>query len=221
MKRYGKWIKLAVLLCAAITIVSAPMASLAYIAANSNTLHNSFRVEYQPAQDISVPIVIHKSMVNLSDADIGPGGFDFYLIDAETGKAASVKSSDAGWATINVIFTAEDAGKTYNYRLYELNDGRENVIYDGTVYDISITILMDDANVMSAELRMDGQIVTEIVAEYENRYYVPVPLPDTGDHTPLALWTAMLVFSGTGLVVFGKKRKVSRRPSWIKRKFGF
>ena len=107
MKRCGTLMKLALLVCAAIAVVTATYTSLAYITARSNKLHNSFRVEYLPPQDICVPVTIQKSVVNLSEAGIGPGGFDFQLINEETGETAAATSSDDGLAVIELTFGAE------------------------------------------------------------------------------------------------------------------
>lgn len=208
MKRCGLLFKVAMLLCVAITIVSAPPSSLAYITANSNTVHNSFRVVYLPPQDISVPIRIQKTMVNLSEDDVGPGGFEFHLVNPDTGVTTVATSAADGWATMQLTFTANDVGKTYRYRLYELNAGRENVTYDETVYDISIQLLLNEDHEMYAVLTMNGTPVTEIVAQYENQYDVAVVPPDTGDHNHPLLWLVMLILSGTGLIVMGKKRTV-------------
>lgn len=211
MKRCGLFIKLALLFCAAISIVSALPASLAYMTASSNTVHNAFRVVYLPPQDISVPVRIHKTMLDLSEEEIGPEGFEFYLVDKDTGETAAATSGDDGWAVIDLTFTAEDVGKTYNYLLYERNTGREHVIYDDTVYHISITLTLSESHEMTAQLMVDNQPVTEIAAEYENQYDVSGPLPDTGDHARLLLWTAMLILSGAGLVVLRKNSTVFRR----------
>ena len=211
MKRSIPWIKLILLVCVAVTIVSAPPSSLAYMAASSNTLHNAFRVVYLPPQDIAVPVRIQKTMLNLSNEEIGPGGFEFYLINTETGEALSAVSDDNGSTAIYLIFTADDAGKTYRYRLYELNTGRTNVTYDETVYDIDITLSLNEVHELSAELTVNGSHVTEIVAVYENKYYVPIALPDTGDPARPVLWLAMLILSGTGLIMIKRNRTVFRR----------
>ena len=211
MKRCSLWLKLALLICAAITVVSASHTSLAYITAGSNTLLNSFRAVYLPPQDISVPVTIRKSMLNLTEEGIGPGGFEFSLINADTGAAVTAVSAENGFATINLTFTADDAGKTYRYRLCELNTGRENVIYDNTVYDIIIRLVYNEIHELSALLTVNGQPVTEIIAEYENQYYIPTPLPDTGDHANPLLWAVMLAVSGTGLALLNKKETIFRR----------
>lgn len=205
MKRTGLWIKLALLLCVAVTVVFAPSSSLAYITANSNTLRNSFRVVYLPPQDISVPLTIHKTMVNLSSREIGPGGFEFQLLNVNTQETVSAISSGDGLAVIHLPFTAEDVGRIQHYRLYEVNTGLENVTYDDTVYTISLTPVLNEAHELTVEMTMNGVPVSQIVAKFENKYCVPIPLPDTGDHARLALWLAMLVGSGAGLIVMRRK----------------
>jgi len=211
MKRYSLWIKLAMLFCVTVTVVFAPPSSLAYIAANSNTVHNSFRVEYLPPQDICVPVMIKKSIVNLSDEEIGAGGFDFCLANVDTGEAIVAESAADGRAAIYLTFTADDVGKTYRYRLNELNTGCENMIYDDKVYNLSIQITLNEIHELSAELRMDGSLTAEIAAEFVNKYYVPAALPDTGDPAQPMVWLAMLLISGSALAMMMKKRIDFRR----------
>jgi len=208
MKRCGLLIKLTMLFCAAVTVVLATPSSLAYMAARSNTLHNSFRVESLPVEDITVPIRVRKTMINLSDSEVGPGGFEFHLVDAVTGEVTAAVSSETGWAEMQLRFTDEDVGKTYNYRLYEINDGRRFVSYDERVYEIGITLELNDAQEMTAALTMDGAAVTEVVAGYENRYYEHNPMPETGDDSQPMLWMAALIASGTGLVMLRKKKGI-------------
>lgn len=211
MKRYGPWIKLALLFCVAIAVISAPPTSLAYIAASSNTVQNAFRVEYLPPQDINVPVRVQKTMISLSERDIGPGGFDFRLINVDTDEAAIMTSLDDGRAEMNLTFTADDVGKTFRYRLHEMDTGRKNVTYDESVYDISIAVNLNEVHELCAEMWVDGVPVKEIAARFENVYYVPVALPDTGDEARPILWAAMLVFSAVGLMILRKKRNGSRR----------
>lgn len=217
MKRYSKWIKLAMLFCTALTVISAPLSTLAYMTARSNTLHNSFRVVSLPGQELSVPVMIQKSMVSLSEESIGPGGFDFCLVSEETGETTVMTTDSDGWAAVYLPFGEEDAGKTFRYRLYEQNGGRADVEYDRTVYELSITPVLSEGG-MTAELTINGQPATELTAAFENRYYAPIPMPETGDHAHPALWAAMLLLSGAGLVVLRKKNSIFGRMEWIPRK---
>jgi len=169
MKRYSLRIILPLLFCAVIVMASATPSSLAYLVARSNTLHNTFRIPYippeelpeeQPPEDIRVPVRVQKSMVNFSEQEIGLGGFEFHLIDAETGEIRVMTSDEEGRAALDMTFTAADVGKTYHYRLGEVNTGRENVIYDGTIYDISITLVLSEQREIVAEIMIDGRSAT-------------------------------------------------------------
>ena len=212
MKRFGLLGKLALLVCTAIAVAVAAQPTLAYITARSNTLNNSFRVVYLPPQELRVPIAIEKTVVNLGGEEIGPGGFAFSLTNMDTGEAVTATTAGDGRAAMELTFTAGDVGKTYRYRLCEVDTGREHVIYDDTVYEIGISLALNELHELSAQLTLDGKRVTSIVAAYENRYAAPHSLPDTGDHTHLLLWTAMLLFSGAGLIVLKKNRAAYRRP---------
>lgn len=206
------WPVLALLLCAAMIIVAPPSSTLAYLAANSNTVRNTFRVEYLPAEDITVPVSVHKTVQSLGKENISPSGFSFCLMNLDTAEAVKMISGIDGGATMKLVFTAEDAGKSYRYRLYEINDGQPGVEYDEAYYDIRISIALNDELELSAALILDGQPVEEIVAEFEN-IYNPIEIPDTGDHAQPLLWLALLVFSGACLMLLGRKNKAFiRRP---------
>ena len=208
MKRLGLLLKLGMLICVIIAVVCAAPSTFAYIASNSNTVENTFRVEYVPAEDIIVPILIQKNMINLSSEDVSPSGFIFQLANMETGGTAAAESREDGSAAMYLTFTHEDAGKTFHYWLYEMNTGRENVSYDKTVYDIEIAIGLSDSYEIVAECTVDGKMVTEIFATFENTYCVPVTPPETGDDAQPVLWAIMMVLSAAGLVTLNKKRPV-------------
>lgn len=212
MRRRSPWLMPALLLCAAILIVSAVPFSLAYITAHSNALRNTFRVEYLPPQDLIVPVTIHKTMIGMGGAQMDPSGFAFRLADADTGETAEETSSEDGKAVIELRFTAQDVGKTRRYRLCELNTGRGNVIYDDTVYEITITPGLNEIHELSAALALDGRPVEQITAAYENRYNASAVLPDSGDDAQPALWLAALALSGAGLMALRRKKPACRRP---------
>lgn len=205
MKSRRPWLMLALLLCAATVVAAALPSTLAYIAANSNTVRNTFRVEYLPPEDIAVPVRVHKTVLSLGDETLSPAGFSFRLQNMESGETISMTSFIDGSASVMLPFTADDAGKTYTYRLYEINGGREHVSYDETVYDITITLSVNEVHEMIADLTVNGSPVTEIAVEFVN-LYTPAEIPDTGDEGQLLLWSAMLAFSGAGLVLLMRRR---------------
>ena len=199
------------LLLSVVTVVAVVSSStLAYITANSNTVRNTFRVEYQPPQDLTVPVRLHKTVLSMGEETLSPGGFSFCLKNLNTGEIIEMTSSDDGWASAQLTFTAEDVGKIYRYRLFEVNTARQNVIYDDIIYDVGIKIVLNEVHELSAELSLNGETVTELVAEFVNRYQF-IDIPNTGDHDQPLLWLAMVILSGTGLMLLSKKGTMYRR----------
>lgn len=210
MKNRRLWLTAALLLCALAAAAMTLPSTVAYIADRANTVRNTFRVEYLPPQDIAVPVRVHKTVMCLGEEEIGPEGFSFRMENTQTGSAVSLTARADGYAQAELTFTAEDVGKTYHYRLYELNAGREFVIYDETVYEISISLQLDEQHEMFAVLTVDGKAVSEITAEFVNLYQM-MEIPDTGDHAQPIMWLAMLLVSGMGLALLYMRKAVGWR----------
>lgn len=208
MKRWSLFVKLFVLALVAVTVVFNTPSSFAYLAANSNIVENTFRIVARPPEDIVVPVTIHKTLVNLSSEEIGPGGFSFELLNLESQAAVKTTSMDNGYAFFHLSFTHEDIGKTFVYWLYEVNDGKENVTYDDTTYEIRITIGISEADELTADLTVDGNKTQEIGLEFENTYFVPVIPPETGDSAHPALWLVMMLSSAACLFLLKKPKGI-------------
>lgn len=213
MKIRRTWVLLALLITAVTAVTLAMPGTLAYIIAGSNTVRNTFSSVYMPPEEVSVPVRVHKTVLGFGDDVISPGGFSFRLVNTETGEVQSMTTFTDGYATLMLPFTAEDVGKTYTYELYEIEGGRLNVTYDTTVYEIAITLSVDEENRMVGEMTIDGEPVDAIVAEFEN-LYTPVDIPDTGDNSqPLACLMMLLVSCvGLAVLVLNKNGSVIRRP---------
>ena len=207
MKMRRLWLCMALLLCAVVAAVATP-GTVAYIADRANTVRNTFRVEYLPPKDIAVPLRVHKTVECMGEDVIGPAGFSFRLENVDTGATVTLSAQADGWATTNLTFTADDVGKTYRYRLAEINGGREFVTYDERVYDI--TVALNERHELSALLTMDGAEVDALTAEFVNLYQV-MDIPDTGDSAQPLLWLAMLAVSAAGLVMLRRDARSIRR----------
>ncbi len=120
--------------------------------------------------DIDVNIYVDKTVVNKGSEKIGPEGFEFILESNDTGEKLLMHSNHAGKAVFNLKFTEADKGKTFSYKLYELNNHRANVTYSTKVYDVSITVSLNSSNQLVAAIKMDGASVANAVAAFENVY---------------------------------------------------
>ena len=151
-----------------------------------------------------------KNISNIGTQSIGPENFEFTLVSSDMGAELSEKSDENGNAAFELTFTPDDIGKTYVYTLTETNDGRENIIYDDTSYQISVTILLDEANnILTAEIRVNGEIVENALVSFENTYdYTPPVSPPTNDGgIGRFFWPIMTVLSLTALVVLISQKK--------------
>ncbi len=162
-------------------------------------------------EDITVDIGVAKTVVNKGSEKIGPEDFEFVLENTATKEKFNVKSDNVGKANITLGYTEDDIGKTYTYKLTEVNGGKTNVTYSNVEYIITVAIELNENNELVATLTKNGENATAVVAEFENVYdYTQHPdNPKTGDNTKIYLWPALLLVSGGAIValaVYGKKR---------------
>lgn len=176
--------------------------------------------------DITVDIGVVKTVVNKGAESIGPEGFEFVLDAlAESVKDIKVTSDESGKAEFTLSFTEADIGKTYTYKLTEVNGGKEHVSYSTAEYTVAVTISLNEDNELVAAVSVNGEAVAEAVAEFENVYdYTPTPEedpeesedaeepdnPKTGDGASLQLLLGLMMVSGGGLfgtALGGRKSK--------------
>lgn len=153
-------------------------------------------------EDIVVNIAVEKTVKNTSTASISPEGFEFVLENTASGEKITLKTAANGKALFTLLFIAEDAGKTFTYKLSETDKGMKGVTYDKKVYDIHIAVTLDEDNKLVASVTVDGKTVTNAVAKFENTYYGEKPgSPQTGDNSNIAFWFLMMLVSGTACIV--------------------
>lgn len=113
----------------------------------------------------------------LEGAALSAGQFTFQLTDAETGEVVqTAPNAKDGSVTFLLPYTAADAGKTFTYKVSEVDDGQAGVTYDGSSYTVTV----------QAEDDGHGQLVATVSSDealaFTNRY-------DAGNHggnTPAA-----------------------------------
>lgn len=206
------WIVLALLTIVVLTAAIALPDSLAFISARSNTMRNTFTANYAPPQAADVEVRVHKIVTNPGKQKIGPEGFQF-LLRAADGETITLTTGADGYASTTLRFTGADAGKTYTYRLTEVDDDREHVTYSDKVYTIQISLTVDAQNRIVPALRMNDVSVQRLQAEFVN-VYNPIEVPDTGDHDYPLTYAVMMLLSGAALLLLIRRRTgyIIRRP---------
>ena len=80
------------------------------------------------------------------------------------------------------------------------------------MYDISITITLNNDNKLLASIIMDGQRIENPVGKFVNTYHADVSdFPQTGDNSNIMFWCIMMVISGTTCaILFFLDKKYSK-----------
>lgn len=195
------------------------------------TFNNTFKPLPVP-EDITFPITVEKTVVNLGKETIGPEGFEFVLENLDTAGKMTALSDESGKAMFEFTFTADDVGNTYELELTETDGGREGVTYSTDVYEIEIYIDLNDDNELVADVLCNGIDTVNIVAKFENTYddgtstEVPTettvtdteeppvtteepqkPAPPTGNGPNYAPYIFMVAIGAVALIVIIRKRR--------------
>lgn len=170
-----------------------------------NVLFNNSFVSAPPPEGSAITsVTVKKTVKNVGTDCIGPENFEFVLEDAVGGRT-ELKTDENGEAAFELIYTEKDIG-THSYKLYEVNTALENVTYSDKIYDVSVTVALDDNGELKATVAIDGEITDDPVAHFENIYDADVEIPPTGDMS-LPIIVVSLITSITVIVVFTKKRR--------------
>ena len=174
----------------------------------STTFNNTYTPAVKP-EGTQIDITINNIVKNTDATEIGPGGFEFILENIETGEKFTVESDKNGNALLNLPFTPEDADKEHKYKLYVVDEGIPGLIYDTTVYDISVSLKLDGDNRLVSTVIIDGQIVTDPVAEFIHTCKTDANSPSTSENdSHIELWFILMLISGISciaLAIFEKK----------------
>ena len=161
---------------------------------------------------VDVELDIKKTVKSATKVTVGPEDFRFVLID-EFGKEQGVATSDKdGNAKIRMSFTQDDLGKSFTYKLSEVDTKRTGVVYSKAVYALEITPELDAQGKLIALCKLDGKQVEEIQVEFVNVFEEAVG-PQTGDNAQIGLFTGVMLVSAVMLavlVITKKKEKMQK-----------
>lgn len=176
----------------------------------------SFSNVYTPPEapkpeDISVTVTANKTVKNTGDLSIGPENFSMQLENVDSGEKLTAKTDTDGKAFFDLTFTAADVGKTFTYRLSEVNEKADGVTYDDRIYTVTVKIHLSGDNKLVAQCMVDGFVSEEPAAGFVNVYHKRMPAsPPTGDTFPHVFWFAVLILSGAAcltLIMLGRRFK--------------
>ncbi len=166
-----------------------------------------FANEYHEKAELEIQV--NKKVENKGDKKITAEGFTFLLEKVGTQERTTVKSDASGKASFPLTFTEADIGKTYTYKVTEVNDHREHVKYSKAAYTIEVAVSLNSDHLLEITVKQDGKTVEAPVVEFINVYEITTT-PVTGDSATLHMWIALAFASGTGIFgisAYDKKKK--------------
>lgn len=199
--------KSALVLAVLLAIGLAVPATLAYITAHTDKIVNIFKPDYTQTADAFVDVNVQKTVTNLCEPPVGPEGFTFLITDIATEKAISLTSDEDGLARAALTYTKDDAGKTFTYRITEVNDKREHMVYDNKVYTVHVSLALNSDAQLIPTVMQDGLQVDTVNVKFANVHTTEVLPPDTGDDSTPVLYGIMMLLGVTGLAVTLISRK--------------
>ena len=204
MKKRQSLVKLVLLLSVAAAVAFLVPVTLAYIFDETEPVVNTFVPPSGLNNQTAVEIKVLKTVTNTGKEEIGPGGFKFVLENTMTGEQQTVESDFKGNASFTIPFAGKDAGQSYFYSIYEINDGREYITYSEMVHTIQVDIDMAEDKPV-ATVYLNGEEVSDCQVRFENLFGAPEP-PDTGDQGLLWVYAALLIASFAALMVILRRK---------------
>ena len=204
LRRFALLVSLLVLLTSTVNT------TFGFVVTKTDSLINTFVPAVADTDNISLRLTVNKTVHNTGDATLGPGGFEFVLENTATGEKQFAISNSDGKAHYFLTFASADIGNTYIYRLSETDLGDIGMSYDDHVYNVSVSIALNEDNELIANVLIDGQVSEDLVAEFINTYHIDTPDSDpTGDPTDLLFWLFMMTVSGIVCIVLIMTEKKS------------
>ncbi len=157
--------------------------------------------------DISVEFKVDKTVENKGTDKIGPEGFKF-ILEQVGGAKLNATTDKNGDAKFTLKFTEDDIGKTYTYKLSEVDEGKGYVTYSDKVYTVTVTVTLNAENKLVATLTMDDMPVDSVTAEFVNEYNHSPQTPVTGDARNLVPWIIAIcvcLIAGVACIFLRKK----------------
>lgn len=167
-----------------------------------NVSFYDFPVPQGPA-DVTANLSINKYVENIGEATVGAEGFNFLLENLTNGQKTTLTSDTLGEASALLTFTADDIGKTYSYRLSEIDQGIEDITYDTTVYTFTVTVSATEENTLALE-------ISHPTLTFEFRNVADRAIVKPGD-PPNLFWLITMLLSGTAFValfVYDRKKRL-------------
>lgn len=90
--------------------------------------------------DLKVIITAENTVENDETGAVDKAGFPFVIENVDTGEKLIVLTDKQGIAEFELVYTTDDVGNTFRYKVYALDSGNADVEHSQTVYEIEISV---------------------------------------------------------------------------------
>ncbi len=118
---------------------------------------------------VEFDVNVKKKLVNETDEQMGLDGFKFALKGDKNTDLITATDAE-GNAKFTLKFTAEDIGKTYTYKVTEIDTEIEGMVYSTEEYTIKVTISVDNNGNLLVNLEDNPVPVNTLIVEFTNTY---------------------------------------------------
>ena len=118
----------------------------------------------------------------LTGRDLAAYEFSFELIAADGNyKGFTKNDADGSYEFAPIRYTQEDAGKTFNYTVTEVNGGKPGYTYDDTEYEIIVKVEDNGDGTLNVTYTVNGEEDAEIL--FANEYTADATVTISGEKT--------------------------------------
>ncbi len=159
-------------------------------------------------EDVTVDLTVRKNVSTTGTEAVSPKGFSFKLEDLTTQESAVRKSDEEGLVVFSLKFTKEDIGKTYTYKITEVQENKTGWTYDTAEYLITLKVTIGADGKLSIAKSVNEVAADQVSVSFTN-VYKPTVTPPTGDRFQLIPIFAAMLCAAMGMVavlIFRKKR---------------
>ena len=155
----------------------------------------------------STAVIMFEANKELQGGELADDQFTFEIYDPNTNEIiATAKNKGDGRVVFEDMFF--DQAGTYSYMMREVNTGDSSIVYDTSVYPVTIDVNVDDAGILTPDFSSEIYETFESAHLYKFKNYKKFRLPDTGGPgTAMYLSAGAAMIAGAMILMFLQKRK--------------
>lgn len=166
---------------------------------------------------VEMKVNVKKHLVNETNEEMGPSGFEF-LLSGEDGTEITATSDKDGNASFTLEFDAQDIGKSFTYKVTEVDTGIEGMVYSDEEFTFKVTVAVDNLGNLKLYLNDNTTPANDFSVGFTNTYKgvppkeeppkeEPPKAPEAGETLPIFAICVSLFLGAVVLATAKRKEK--------------